>query len=1000
MTVAEATAHETDTRDLVEELKKRVTGDVRFDATSRLLYSTDASIYQIVPLGVVIPKTTDDVLAVIETANKHNVPVLPRGGGTSLAGQTVGRAVVIDFSKHLRNVIEVNPEEQWVRAQPGIILDELNRHLVPHNLLFTPDPSTSNRGNIGGAIGNNSCGSHSIIWGKTSDNVHELSVILSDGTRTKFAPLKPAEFLKKTELEGLEGHIYRELMDIGRTERDEVAARFPKIMRRVGGYNLDILAKAFNPVRGEPVEPRQEFDMASFAVGAEGTLFTLTEAKLKLVRRPKMRAVAVVHFNGLIEAMEATVATLELNPSAVEHIGSMILNNARDNLEYSRLLDFVQGTPSDVLAVEFIGDTESELGAQLDALEARMQRGRLGYATTRLMKPADQARVWAVRKAGLGLMMNVKGDAKPIPFVEDTAVAPEVLPRFVERFDEIIRAHHTEAGYYGHASVGCLHIRPLINLKNDEGVGRMVHIMRDVSNLVLEFGGSLSAEHGDGLVRGPWNEKMFGTRLYEAFRRVKKAFDPNGIMNPGKIVDSPPMTENLRINPRYRTADVHTGFSFEREGGFAAAIEQCNGQGACRKTHVGTMCPSFMATRDEEHSPRGRANALRSAISGALPLNSLTSKRTHDVLDLCLECKACKAECPSNVDMAKLKYEFLDRYYKANGRPLQKRIMGNIAAVSRLGSFFAPLSNWMLGSKVIGEIMEQYVGIDRRRKLPAFASQTFYQWLRARANNTSRNDKTPVETRGQVLLFNDTFTNYNHPELGRAAVELLEALGYEVVVPPWKCCGRPMLSSGMIDKAKKSADANIALAQPYLDRGAKIVGLEPSCLTMFKDDYSDLAGHQKTSSGQHSGQLQNSLLASKSLLIEEFLAQEKATLGNIPFKSAPSKILFHGHCHQKALVGTRPALDVLRSLPETEVIEIDAGCCGMAGSFGYEKSHYDVSMPIAEDRLFPAIRSHEDDAVVVTEGVSCRQQIEHGTGRRAKHLVEVLADALKPKPSS
>ncbi|MBM3945761.1 MAG: FAD-binding oxidoreductase, partial [SAR202 cluster bacterium] len=509
---------------------------------------------------------------------KHRVPVLPRGGGTSLTGATVGRAIVIDFSKYLRNVIEVNEEEQWALVQPGIVLDELNRHLAPHKLLFTPDPSTSNRGNIGGAIGNNSCGSHSILWGKTSDNVHELSVVLSDGTRTTFGALTPSELDAKARLDGLEGHVYRELLDIAGSEREEIIARFPKIMRRVSGYNLDELLDP-KPQTQYPTPwdtgggaPPHGLHMARFATGAEGTLFTLTEAKVKLVRTPKHTAVAVVHFNDLIESMEATVATLELGPAAVEHIGSMILHQARDNLEYSRLMDFVQGDPSDILAVEFFGDSEAELASKLDALDARMRRDRLGYATTRLMKPADQAKVWGVRKAGLGIMMNVRGDAKPIPFVEDTAVSPEVLPKFVQRFQEVIQAHGTEAGYYGHASVGCLHIRPLVNLKAEEGVQRMVDIMSDISGLVLEFGGALSAEHGDGLVRGPWNEKMFGTRIYDAFRRVKKAFDPNNIMNPGKIVDCPPMTENLRIGPKYSTAAMHTGFSFEREGGFAAAI--------------------------------------------------------------------------------------------------------------------------------------------------------------------------------------------------------------------------------------------------------------------------------------------------------------------------------------------------------------------------------------------------------------------------------------------
>lgn len=977
-------AKESDVRDLAEDLRRRVSGEVRFDKMSRLLYSTDASIYQIEPVGVVIPKTVEDVLAVVEAANKYGVPVLPRGGGTSLAGQTVGKAIVVDFSKYMRNVIEINAEEQWVRAQPGIILDELNQRLQPHSLLFTPDPSTSNRGNIGGAIGNNSCGSHSILWGKTSDNVHELSVILSDGTRTAFGRLDAAQLAEKTRLDGLEGHIYRELTAIGREERDEVVARFPRIMRRVGGYNLDELAdpRPLTPDRWGPGEARG-LHMARFAVGSEGTLVTVTEAKLKLVRRPKTRAVAVVHFNGLIEAMEATVATLELGPAAVEHIGSMILRQARDNLEYARLMDWVQGDPSDVLAVEFFGESEAELQSRLDALEARMKRGGLGYATTRLMKPADQARVWAVRQAGLGIMMNVRGDAKPIPFVEDTAVSPEVLPKFVERFDEIIRDHGTEAGYYGHASVGCLHIRPLVNLKARDGMERMVSIMDAVSSLVLEFGGALSAEHGDGMVRGPWNEKMFGPRLYQAFRRVKKAFDPKGIMNPGKIVDCPPMTENLRIGPTYRTSSIQTGFSFAREGGLGAAIEQCNGQGACRKVGAGAMCPSFMATRDEEHSTRGRANALRSAISGALPADSLTGRRLYDVLDLCLECKACKAECPSNVDMAKLKYEFLDRYHKAHGHPLRKRIFGNIAALSRWGSFAAPVSNWALGSRAMAELLERYAGIDPRRRLPPFAPQTFAQWFHART--LTPQPSTPgAGERPRVLLFNDTFTNFNHPEIGQAATLVLERMGYEVVLLPWRCCGRPMLSSGMMDKARRNAAANIGLAHEYVAQGVKVVGLEPSCISAFRDDYLDLLD----------GDTKAQEVAGSAMLAEEFLLAAAKSGRRLELKNGTSKVLFHGHCHQKALVGTKPAMEVLRWLPGCEVKEVAAGCCGMAGAFGFEKEHYDISMKIGEQRLLPAVRAEQGEFVVVSEGVSCRQQIEHGAGKRAKHLVEVLAEAL------
>ena len=953
--------------DLVEELSALVEGEVRFDPMTRALYSTDASIYQVEPIGVVLPRTAEDVIAVVETAARRRVPLLPRGGGTSLAGQTVGHAVVLDFSKHMRRVLEIAPEEEWVRTQPGIILDELNHHLKPHGVQFAPDPSTSNRANVGGALGNNSCGAHSILWGKTIDNVAELDVVLSDGSQARLGPLAGDQLEARMRAEGLEGGIYRRLFEVGEANREEILARYPKIQRRVAGYNLDEFVGGGN------------FDSARFVVGSEGTLVTITEANLKVVPLPRFKGLAVIHFRDVNEAMEATVATLELDPAAVELVDRMIVRQARANLEYSRLMDFVEGDPGALLLVEFYGDSETEADAKLDRLEERMARGGLGYTVRRMTDPAEQARVWAVRKAGLGLMMNVQGGAKPLPFVEDTAVAPHHLPEYVRRFDQIVRDHGASAGYYGHASVGCLHIRPLIDLKLREDVDRMASIAEAVSDLVLEFGGAMSGEHGDGLVRSVWNEKMFGPQLYQAFREVKAAFDPHGIMNPGKIVDSPPMTENLRYTPAYRPLEVLTGFGYSAEGSFAGAIEMCNGQGACRKVLSGTMCPSYMVTRDEEHSTRGRANALRAAISGALPVDSLTSKRLYDVLDLCLECKACKAECPSNVDMAKLKYEFLDRYHKVNGYPLRNRIFGNIAALGKLGSFTAPVSNWLLESETGKDLLERYAGIDCRRQLPPFAPQTFAQWFRARGGSAES-----AASRGVAVLFPDTFTNYNHPELGRAAVKVIERLGYSVVVPDAVCCGRPMLSAGMIDRARANARANVEAVYPYVERGAKLIGLEPSCLLGFRDEYLDLL----------EGDNRAAAAANSAMLIEEFVAHALDDGAKLRPSKEPGRVLFHGHCHQKALVGTRAAMSVLRSIPGCDVQEIEAGCCGMAGSFGLEKERYDVSMNIGEHSLFGPIRSAGDGATIVSEGVSCRQQIADGTGAKAQHLVELLADAI------
>ena len=957
------------TSEIAHELKNQISGEIRFDDMSRALWSTDASIYQIKPLGVVLPKSTEDVIAVVQTAGKHGIPILPRGGGTSLAGQTVAEAIVIDFSKYMRNVVQLNEEEKWVKAQPGIILDELNQQISTSGLMFAPDPSTSNRGNIGGALGNNSCGAHSIMWGKTVDNVLDMDVVLSNGDTANFGPIDGNTLETKMRHNTLEGRIYRNLFEIGEKNRGEILSQYPSIQRRVSGYNLDEFVGGNN------------FNMARFAVGSEGTLVTISEAKLRLVPIPKVKGLAVLHCTELIESMEATVASLELEPAAVELIGSMIIRQAKSNLAYSRITDFIEGDPEALLVIELVAQTETELKSKFNDLKNRIRKGGWGYALIEMTDLKEQQKVWDVRKAGLGLMMNVPGEAKPLPFVEDTAVAPEKLPEFVRRFDQIVRNNGTEAGYYGHASVGCLHIRPLINLKSKSGITRMVNISDEISDLVLEFGGSLSGEHGDGLVRSGYNKKMFGDQIYGAFREVKKTFDPSGIMNPGKIVDSPPMTTNLRFDENYRTDEFATGFSYTNEGGFASAVEMCNGQGACRKITSGTMCPSYMATRDEEHSTRGRANALRAAIAGHLPNNSLTSSRMYDVMDLCLECKACKSECPSNVDMAKLKYEFLGLYHKTNGFKLNNRFFSNVSLLSQVGTFFAPITNWFLNTSTTKILLEKFIGIDKRRNLPNFASQTLRQWFNTRNSHI----QTQV-TKGKVILFPDTTTNYNHPDIGIATVKVLEKLGYEVIIPDAKCCGRPMLSNGMIDGAKSNIQSNVDIIYPYVKDGSKLVGIEPSCVLGFMDDFKDLTNDRH----------KIDLISQNTMLIEQFLISHVSQYGKIQFSNPPKSAtaIFHGHCHQKSLVGTTSAMDVLNMIPGLDSQEIDSGCCGMAGSFGYYKKHYDVSMQIGERNLFPSIRDVDTEAVIVSEGVSCREQIEEGTGRKAKHLVELLAEYL------
>jgi len=946
------------------ELKKRVEGDVHFDKFSRLLYSTDASIYQIEPIGVVVPRHKGDVQAVIEVANKLNVSMLPRGGGTSLAGQTVGHSIVLDFSKYMKEVFEVNKEELWCRVQPGLVQDELNAYVRPVGLQFGPDTSTSNRATIGGMIGNNSAGAHSLTYGKTLDHVIELTVLLSDGSEVVLKDLSPEALESKSKADSLEGRAYREILRLAQQHKNEILARYPKIMRRVSGYNLD-----------EFIKP-QPFNLSRMVVGSEGTLGVVVEAKMRLVPKPKWTAMDVIHFYSDQEALECSQVVLQTAPYAMESTDKMILNLARGNIEQSRKLGFVQGNPDSLLIVEYAGETEEEVKAQVFKLEELRKREKIGYASTLAFKPEEVKTIWGVRKAGLGLLLGTKGDKKPIAFVEDTAVEPAKLPEFIKRFREIISGHDAIAGYYGHCSVGCMHIRPLINLKEQSEMHKMVSIADAICDLVLEFNGAMSGEHGDGLARSHFNAKLFGPVLYDAFRQVKRAFDPKNLMNPGKIVDSPAMTESLKINPQYKTWEPQTTLDFTEQGGFVRAVEMCSGMGECRKKLDGTMCPSYMGTLDEEHSTRGRANALRSVLSGKVPKEEFTGKRLYEVMDLCLECKACKAECPSNVDMAKIKYEFLDHYHRANGLPLRNRIFGGIETLNRLGSGLAPLSNWLVNSSLNRWLMELFAGVDRRRPLPQFASETFEDWFR---NHKAEGDGA----RGEVVLFHDTFNNFNTPNVAIAATRFLERSGYRVLLVDKKCCGRPMISKGMLGAAKENAAWNVDKLTPYAEKGIPIVGLEPSCLLTLRDEYPEFL---RTNAAKK--------VAANSFLLEEFVQREQAG-GRLTIKGSGKgrKVLLHGHCHQKALVGTAPTVAMLKAAG-FEVSEVDSGCCGMAGSFGFEKEHYDLSLTIGNRRLGPAVKAAGADVEIVAPGISCRQQIDHLAGRKAKHPVELMWESL------
>jgi len=954
------------TERLVKALQGSINGDVRFDHISRTLYSTDASIYQIMPIGVVIPRDPEDIVATLRIAHGEGVPVLPRGGGTSLAGQAIGQAIVIDCSKYMNRILELDPDARWARLQPGVVQDELNQAAAGYGLRLGPDTATSNRATLGGMMGNNSSGARSIVYGKTSDHVQELSVLLIDGTALRLRRPTPRALGQSVPATGREGELYGTVARLTQEHRDEIERRFPKILRRVSGYNLDLLAE-------DPT------DLVGLLIGSEGTLGIVTEARVGLVPRPAHAVVTVIHFADLFASFEAVPLILRHRPSAVELIDRMILEMTRAQLEYARRMTFVQGDPDALLVVELSGDDPDELRGRLDALEAELRAAGAGYAVVHALGAAEQDNIWRVRKAGQGLLQGIKGDTKPITFVEDTAVPPAQLAPYMRRFREILDRHAVRAAFYAHASVGCIHIRPLINLKERRQIETMKAIAEQVGELVIEFGGTMSGEHGDGLARSWFVERFFGPRIYQAFRAVKRAFDPPGLMNPGKIVEGPPIDTALRYGAGYRPLPVSTYFDWSKDGGFAQAVELCSGVGACRKTAEGTMCPSYMVTREEEHSTRGRANLLRAVLSGILPPAELTGRRLYDALDLCLECKGCKAECPANVDMAKVKYEFLARYYATHGLPLRSWVFGNFRTVARWARAAAPLSSWLVASASVRWVLDIVGGVDRRRPLPPVARCTFLHWWKRRAADGRG---SPPGPRGTVALFPDTFMIYNYPSVGCAAVELLEAFGYQVVLAEAGCCGRTMISKGLLKQAKRAARRNVQALRRLVADGIPILGVEPSCILTFRDEVPDLV---PTDDARR--------LASQTMLIDEFLAREHRR-APLPLEGIGGgrPVLLHGHCHQKALTGTHAAREVLRAAGYV-VDEVDSGCCGMAGSFGFEREHYDLSMAVGERRLLPVVRQLPPDATVVAMGTSCRQQIEHGAGRRALHLVELLHDA-------
>jgi FAD/FMN-containing dehydrogenase/Fe-S oxidoreductase len=958
---------------LARHLRKHLAGEVHFDAGSRRLYSTDASIYQIEPLGVVLPKSVEDIVAAVQITAEMHVPITPRGGGTSLSGQSIGPGLVIDCSKYLNHVLDIDPAGRTARVQPGVVLDQFNRALAPHNLLFGPEVSTSSRANLGGMMGNNSAGSRSIVYGKTIDHVRRLDAVLGDGSRASFGPVTPDEWDRRAELRTVEGRAYRQVREVVRRNRDEILRRFPRILRRVSGYNLDVLAGGLGGDR--PVGLHQ------LLVGSEGTLAVVTGAELGLLPRPKTRGLLVPQFASLAAAMDAVAACLEMKPSAVELIDHYLLELTAGNLALRETMKAIVGRPQAVLMVEFSGDDEREVADRVERLRKRLDGVEGLTAAVAALDPAMRDPLWDLRRASMPLLYGMRGDKKPVTFVEDCAVSPERMPEFVRRFRETLRRHGTDGAFYGHASVGCLHIRPLLNLKDPDDVARMRRITADVTDLVLEYGGSLSGEHGDGLARSEWNEKMFGPVIYRAFREVKATFDPEGLLNPGKVVDAPRMTENLRYGPGYRPAELPTVFSYDKQEGFVRAVEMCNGNGACRKTQGGTMCPSYRATRDERDSTRGRANALRLAMSGEQPLRELKSKWVEEVFDLCLMCKACKAECPSNVDVAKLKAEWLEFLYRGRSRPLGHVLAAYLPSVNRLSAPFAPLVNWLQSRRTVRWVLEKAAGIDRRRSLPPLHASHFRAWF-------ARHRPDPAAGRaGRVLLLDDCFTTYNEPAIGRAAVRVLERAGCAVELANLRCCGRPMLSKGFLTATKTMVREQAPALARRVGDGTPILGLEPSCLLTLSDEWTELVPGPDTQRVAAAAHLADGWLAKE--------VQEGAC--ELALRPRQGACVLHGHCHQKALVGAGGSAAALRLVPGLDVTVLDAGCCGMAGSFGYEKEHYDLSVKIAGLALLPALAA-APEAAVAAPGTSCRHQIKDLAGRRALHPLEVLEQQLPVAP--
>ena len=997
----------------LEILAARLTGELHFDRTMRSLYATDASEYQEMPLAVALPRTENDVRELVMFANQHRIGLIPRTAGTSLAGQVVGSGIVVDLGRHLNGLLAFDATARRVRVQPGVVRNELNLILKPHGLHFTPETSTANRAMIGGMVGNNSCGANSIVYGTTREHLVSARGFLSDGSEVTFGPLTKEEFAAKCSgTDSLETKIYRSVRDLlgDSGNRQLIRDNYPKptVTRRNTGYALDRLmaCNVFDPASEQP------FNLCQLIAGSEGTLFLGVEFELNCEPLPPPGALMCAHFKTIQDSLHATLIAMRHRPFGCELIDRHILECTKANLEQVKNRFFVQGDPGAVLVIEIRHEQREMIEHVMRSIREELRAAGLGYAYPVLWGD-DCTKVWDLRRAGQGLMMNVPGDAKPREVVEDTAVAVEDLPAYIAEFDGLMRDKYgISSVYYAHAGAGELHTRPLFDLKTHEGMRFFRSIATDVAALVKKYRGSLSGEHGDGRLRGEFIPFMVGPECYAMMRRVKETFDPHGLFNPGKIIDTPPMDTSLRHGPDHPSPDYKTVFNFRAAQGVLRAAEKCNGVGECRKTHLmgGTMCPSYMATRNEKDTTRARANMLRQVLTESrADMNAWDSTAVKDVMDLCLSCKGCKSECPSNVDVARLKAEWQQHYYDANGVPLRSRLVANFAKSMRLASIAPWVYNWAVTAPDVSRWIKKFSGFAVKRSLPELHSTTLAAWHAKHANKggarppgalseftTQKNlpgGRVPPLTapsfpNGRVYLFCDEFTNYNDTTIGIKAIQLLNRLGYEVVIPEHVESGRAHFSKGLVRDAREFAIRNVELLAGVVTKDAPLIGIEPSAILGFRDEYPDLVPDELLADAQ--------ALAKNALLIDEFIAREidAGRIDRTAFVARPQAINLHGHCHQKALSSLVPTVKMLELPAGYKVTIIPSGCCGMAGSFGYEEEHFQISQQIGELVLFPAVRSAPDDTLVAAPGTSCRHQIKDGTGRLALHPVEILHAAL------